>query len=86
MSGEQRRYLSYLLRLWQIRSEGELIWRASLESHTGERRGFANLADLFTFLEKETGHAARSQTAPNADEKGGVPISDNSIGRQESKT
>ena len=72
MSGEQRRYISYLLRLWQIRSEGELVWRASLESpHTGERRGFANLADLFTFLEEETGHAARGQIASNADEKGG---------------
>ena len=72
MSREQRSYISYLLRLWQIRNGGELIWRASLESpHTGERRGFANLADLFTFLEKDTGHAAQGQTAPNADEKGG---------------
>jgi hypothetical protein len=82
MSKEQRRYISYLLRLWQIRSEGELVWRASLESpHTGERRGFASLADLFTFLEKEIGHVAWGQAAPNADEKGGAPISDNSIGR-----
>jgi hypothetical protein len=82
MNKEQQGYISYLLRLWQIRSEGELVWRASLESpHTGERRGFANLADLFAFLEKETCHVARSQTAPNADEKGGAPISDNSIGR-----
>jgi len=72
MSGEQRRYISYLLRLWQIRSEGELVWRASLESpHTGERRGFASLADLFTFLGKEIGHAARGQIASNAEEKGG---------------
>ncbi|MFB0538057.1 MAG: hypothetical protein ACETWR_24100 [Anaerolineae bacterium] len=86
MSGGQRRYLSYLLRLWQIRSEGELVWRVSLESHTGERRGFANLADLFTFLEKEVSRVAQGQATPSADEKGGVPISDNSIGRQESKT
>lgn len=72
MSREQRHYISYLLRLWQIKSEGELVWRASLESpHTGERRGFANLADLFTFLEKETGHVAQGQAAPNADEEGG---------------
>jgi hypothetical protein len=72
MSREQRGYLSYLLRLWQIKSEGERVWRASLESpHTGERRGFANLADLFTFLEKETGHVARGQIASNAGEKGG---------------
>jgi hypothetical protein len=72
MSSEQRGYTSYLLRLWQIRSGGELIWRASLESpHTGERKGFAGLADLFTFLEGEISRAARGHTAPNADEKGG---------------
>jgi hypothetical protein len=72
MSREQRRYTSYLLRLWQMGSEGELVWRASLESpHTGERQGFANLADLFTFLEQELSHAAQGQTAPSADEKGG---------------
>ena len=72
MSREQRGYISYLLRLWQIRSEGELVWRASLESpHTGERRGFANLADMFTFLEGEISHAARDQIAPNVDERGG---------------
>ena len=45
--GEARRgYLSYLLRLWQADADGELVWRASLESpHTGERLGFADAAD-----------------------------------------
>jgi hypothetical protein len=72
MSKEQRGYISYLLCLWQIRSAGELVWRASLESpHTGKRQGFASLADLFTFLEQEIGQVARGQTVPNADEKGG---------------
>ena len=72
MSSEQRGYLSYLLRLWHIRSEGELIWRASLESvHTGERKGFAHLADVFIFLEQEISHVVRGQTAPNADGEGG---------------
>ena len=71
MSREQR-YISYLLRLWQTKSGGERVWRASLESpHTGERKSFAGLADLFTFLEQETGHRAGGQTTPNADEKGG---------------
>jgi len=43
-----RRRLSYLLRLWQTEREGALVWRASLErAYTGERRGFANLAELF---------------------------------------
>ena len=67
--GEARRgYLSYLLRLWQARADGELVWRASLESpRTGERRGFANLADMFAFLEEEISHIAQGQTMPNAD-------------------
>ena len=70
----QRRTIAYLLRLWQTRSKRELVWRASLESaRTGERRGFANLTDLLTFLEQETIHAAQRQTAPDADEKGGDP-------------
>ena len=72
MDKEQPDYLSYLLRLWRVSGEEKAIWRASLESpHTGERWGFANLADLFTFLEKETGHVARGQATPNTDEKGG---------------
>ena len=55
MSREQRRYVSYLLRLWQIESGGELAWRASLESaHTGKQKGFASLDDLFEFLRNST--------------------------------
>jgi hypothetical protein len=51
----QRRYLSYLLRLWQTGDRGEQVWRASLESPgTGERLGFASLKDLFSFLQAET--------------------------------
>ena len=48
-------YLSYLLRLW--RENGEKTgWRASLESsHTGERKGFASLDDLFDFLRGQIG-------------------------------
>ena len=72
MSGEQRSHLSYLLRLWQTKSGGELVWRASLEDpHMGERKGFATLTDLFTFLEQSTGCRARCKTTPTADEKGG---------------
>ena len=55
MSEKPRRYLSYLLRLWQASSGGGLVWRASLENpHTGERRSFACLAELVAFLEEET--------------------------------
>ena len=58
---QRKRYLSYLLRLWQ-QGGGEQPhgdppqWRASLESpESGERRGFASLGDLLEFLEEEIG-------------------------------
>ena len=44
MSKEKRRYISFLLRLWQAESKGDLVWWASLESsRTEERWGFASL-------------------------------------------
>ena len=47
-------YLSYLLRLWPSGRRDKMVWRASLESPmTGERRGFATLKELFTFLETQ---------------------------------
>ena len=56
MSIEQQHYLAYMLRLWQVSSDGEPVWRTSLESpHTGERKGFASLDDLFDFLRRRTG-------------------------------
>ena len=60
--GEHPRHVSYLLRLWQAESEGRVIWRASLQSpNTGERRGFASLADLLRFLEEEYGAIGRGE-------------------------
>ncbi len=57
---QQKRYLSYLLRLWQV-NVGDLpdgdqqLWRASLEKpQDGDRLGFASLNQLFAFLVKET--------------------------------
>jgi hypothetical protein len=48
-----RNYYSYLLRLW--RENDAAPWRASLEdAHTGERRNFARLQDLFRVLDDET--------------------------------
>jgi hypothetical protein len=61
MSDEQD-YLAYLLRLWQITSDGNIVWRASVESpHTGERHGFADLQALFAFLEEKTGCPTRRE-------------------------
>jgi hypothetical protein len=49
---EETRYLSYLLRLWAVKSAGVTYWRASLENPTtGDRQGFPNLEALFTYLE-----------------------------------
>lgn len=66
MTEPQGCYLSYLLRLWQTQSGGELVHRASLESaHTGERVGFANLDDLFEFLRMRTGVVSGAEGDPN---------------------
>ena len=71
MSGEQRRYASYLLRLWQVQSQGELVWRASLEhSSTGERRAFASLTDLYAFLGQMTASVDEDKPGPNPGECG----------------
>jgi hypothetical protein len=72
MSNLRRGYVAYLLRLWQVSEAENAPWRASLESpHSGQRRGFASLAELFTFLENEIGQAIQSQPAPGSGEKGG---------------
>ncbi len=47
-------YIAYLLRVWQVEVQTKPVWHASLEDpHTGERRGFADLHSLVTFLEAE---------------------------------
>ena len=54
----QRRYLAYLLRLWQIQDKGKIGWRASLENaHTGEKLAFAHLDELVAFLRERIGLA-----------------------------
>ena len=51
MPDADRRYVTLLLRLWQVEGNGSPVWHASLEnSQTGERHGFADLGALFTFL------------------------------------
>ena len=55
MSTKGRRYLSFLLRLWQVKQNGDETWRASLEdSRTGARHGFASLGALIKFLFQQT--------------------------------
>ena len=68
MSNEPRRYISYLLRLWQTENEEGLVWRASLESpHSGERSGFTSLASLLAYLEREMSGIERQEASPPDD-------------------
>ena len=75
---ENRRRLSYLLRLWQAEQEGTWVWRASLESASdrfgrpGERRGFASLADLYAFLVEETTTVDKRQPRSLKDKHAGT--------------
>ena len=56
MSAKPARYHAYLLRLWDANSRGRPDWHASLEdTHTGERRGFADLEQLYAFLVAQIG-------------------------------
>ena len=49
---EEQRYLAYLVRLWTVHDNGDVVWRASVEdAHTGERRAFADLDGLVEFLQ-----------------------------------
>src|SRR3954464_14987749 len=71
MTGKQGRYLSYLVRLWQERDRLPGVWRASLEDpHTGERRGFADVVQLFAFLEEQL--SQESETITNRAPPGGT--------------
>ncbi len=67
MSDEPHEYYSFLLRLWQTNSRGNVVWRASLENaQTGERRSFADLASLVAFLEEQTGDDSRQDSHAQA--------------------
>jgi hypothetical protein len=55
MADREYRYRAFLLRLWQERSGGEWVWRASLEdAHNNVRIGFADLERLYTYLREQT--------------------------------
>lgn len=63
MADIQRRYRAFLLRLWQERSGGQWIWRASLEDpHSGVRKGFPNLEQLSAFLKEQTEDGPTEET------------------------
>ena len=52
---ELQPYVSYLLRLWQVRRDEGIIWQASLQNaRTGERIGFATVEALLAYLQEQT--------------------------------
>ena len=54
MADTQRRYQAFLLRLWQERSEGKWVWRASVEDpHSHVRKGFPDVEHLYAFLQEQ---------------------------------
>ncbi len=63
---EKQPYVAYLLRIWQVKSAGAYLWRASLEDpHTGERTGFADLESLLTFLRNLNGEKLEEEGQEN---------------------
>ncbi len=69
MTTRAAQYRAYLLRLWNANTSGPSAWRASLEdTHTGERRGFADLEQLYAFLAEQIGGSPDGEgSAPAAD-------------------
>jgi hypothetical protein len=65
MADEQPRYIAYLLRLWQTRNDGRLVWLASVaDPHSGARRGFGSVQELIAFLRDQTdAHMDRTEDA-----------------------
>lgn len=56
MGEKERRYIAYLMRLWQIERQGQLVWQASLEdARTGRRQGFSTVEALFDFVRRQMG-------------------------------
>ena len=61
-TGENKKYLSYLLRMWQTGgckgtdTREAALWRASLQNPlNGERFVFVSLEELFCYLQRQTG-------------------------------
>ena len=76
MSIETSKNLSYLLHLWQVERNGEPVWWASLENpRTGERQAFADLAELFAFLDEKTANWLQPAGEDDLEPRGDTTIS-----------
>lgn len=59
-------YCAYLVRLWQ--DSPYTLWRASAQSvQSGETIRFANIEQLFAFLQAQTAPPATNASAPTLD-------------------
>lgn len=62
MDEESNIYHAYLLRLWRAQAQGQIQWRASLESpHTCERQSFASLEQCLAYLREQFGETAQNE-------------------------
>lgn len=69
MSQNRPRYLSYLIRLWQVKVEQKRRWRASLESPVdGKRHTFPGLDQMIAFLRAQTDHQELDGKEEESDE------------------
>ena len=54
MNREPHRYYSCLIRIWEVHTNDERTWRASLERPgLDERVGFSNMEELFAFIRED---------------------------------
>lgn len=63
---------AYLVRFWQVRSEGQWVWRGSVEdAHTGEKKGFSDPAGLLAFLLQQLDRRQEPESGRKDGEKPG---------------
>lgn len=66
MAVTAKEYQAYLVRIWSVKGNGGVIWRASVtNAHTNASQGFATLDELFAFLRAGAGHTVEA-TADSA--------------------
>jgi hypothetical protein len=69
MSQERPRYISYLLRMWQVKGKRGWVWRASLESPgSGRRNAFPSLDRLIAFLLAQAGRQESEESVKDLDD------------------
>lgn len=69
MIEENNHYPSYLLRIWLVKLNSQLAWRASLEtSSTGEKWGSAEIDELCACLHQHTRKRKDAETETGGDE------------------